>query len=59
MSRRIAFPLRLPKFFCFAVLATKLPAPSDAVGPARIEFTVTPVPATDSARLRATATWTV
>jgi hypothetical protein len=35
-------------FCCFAMLATKLPAPSDAVGPARTEFTVTPVPATDS-----------
>src|SRR5258707_4246385 len=33
---------------CLAMLSTKAPTPSEAVGPARMEFTVTPVPATDS-----------
>src|SRR6266849_1625293 len=41
---------------CLAIPSTKLPTPSEAVGPARMEFTVTPVPATDSAKPRATAT---
>src|SRR5580700_4748904 len=42
-----------------ARLSRKPTAPSEAVGPGRTEFTVTPVPATDSARPRATAIWAV
>src|SRR6266850_491088 len=41
---------------CLAMLSTKSPTPSEAVGPARMEFTVTPVPATDSAKPRASGT---
>jgi hypothetical protein len=42
-----------------ATLSMKSAAPSEAVGPGRTELTVTPVPATDSARPRATATCAV
>src|SRR5438309_10588757 len=42
-------------FSCFAIASTKAPTPSDSVGPARMLFTVTPVPATNSAIPRATA----
>jgi hypothetical protein len=42
-------------FCCFAIASTKPTIHSDSVGPARMLFTVTPVPATDSAIPRAAA----
>src|SRR5437667_6605942 len=43
-------------FFDLAVSVTNFPTPSERVGPARTELTVTPVPAVVSASPRASAT---
>src|SRR5467141_1457753 len=40
------------RFCSLAMFSTNLLAPSEAVGPTRMELTVTPVPATDSSMLR-------